>query len=154
MVRVHEQRRYIPNCKWDDSQNYWCYSGLNKRTTGPERKGKAADVLQRLIQRKLIVRTDRRLLTYGRRDMEIMNVHTIDYAALERNVKRLCNESGMSWSDIQKMFYLRSPYKHDSCLPGTAGFRLDEILMLASIYDWRIDELIAGGKNTVERCNE
>lgn len=77
---------------------------------------------------------------------------SIDMIKTGQNIKKLRKEMGLSVKDLQRMFGFTTPqaiykWQHGECMPS-----LDNLIVLASIFQVPMEEIIVMDKHEQMRC--
>ena len=80
----------------------------------------------------------------------MMNIPMINTVATGQNINRMRIEAGMTVRDMQEVFGFTTPQAIYKWIHGTAMPTIDNMLILADMFDVTIDEIIAVDRITVK----
>ncbi len=81
-----------------------------------------------------------------------MEIPYIDAAATGRNIDRLRIEAGLSVRDIQAAFGFTTPQAVYKWIHGTALPSLDNLVVLASVLDVTMDDIVVVARTAIRKC--
>ena len=73
----------------------------------------------------------------------MMTYPMINTAATGQNINRMRIEAGMTVRDMQQVFGFTTPLAIYMCMHGTAMPTIDNMVILAAMFDVTVDEIIA-----------
>ena len=79
-----------------------------------------------------------------------MNIPMINTVATGQNINRMRIDAGMTVRDMQEVFGFTTPQAIYKWIHGTAMPTIDNMLILADMFDVTIDEIIAVDRITVK----
>ena len=80
----------------------------------------------------------------------MMNIPMINTVATGQNINRMRIEAGMTVRDMQEVFGFTTPQAIYKWIHGAAMPTIDNMLILADMFDVTIDEIIAVDRITVK----
>ena len=80
----------------------------------------------------------------------MMNIPMINTVATGQNINRMRIGAGMTVRDMQEVFGFTTPQAIYKWIHGTAMPTIDNMLILADMFDVTIDEIIAVDRITVK----